>query len=285
VCEKNILMNKSYTNIKPFLNYDSLVNSKNILTYTSYENLFSYNKYTETYPSAKKLVSIYSYQNSHNRLISGNDWIIFLSLGLIILYTYIKYAFSHLFNQHLLSVINFQLIRQVINIKSGASQNFSYFLYALFITILSLYSFICLNFFELKVNDSSFYTYFLILALVSFFYLVKFLMYKFIAYLTETKEDTNTILNYYGVHYKILSLILTPLVIMLFYLNKDLVPFFIYLIFSIIVLFSFIRIYRALKIIFQKRFSFFYIFLYLCTIEIMPLIYSIKLLKMWVLKS
>lgn len=274
------MLNLSY--IKPAFNYDSLLNESTGL----FENSFSQQilqktpqKYTEHYISAQKLTPYYNYSDQFITLYN-HDWIFITGIILLVLLTYVRVQFPQVIKKLITSIINFQYAKQLVDEKSGIIQKSSWFLLSLFVISFSLF----LTAFMYYINPESLrnsYLFLVILIFVSLFYLLKILLYLFIAYLTDTLVQTRLILSHYSVYYRNFSLFFTPLSIVLYFIHLRLFAVLFALMVLFFIVFSFMRIYRAIFLSLQMRFSYLFIFLYLCTIEIIPLLYSYKMLIMW----
>lgn len=272
-----------YSHIKPFFNSTNVFGQTHALPANPVAcSLFQKSKtFSEVYPTAKSLSVCYS-TNTSGKLFYGIDWVLFFVMLSFVLLTYVKVVYVKVFQNTITALTNFQIARQFINEKSGIIQKTSSFLYALYLLNLSLFAFALtqyfgISFFSYKILDLLF-----LLAFAFLFYSAKILLYKFVGYLIEKSEETSIFLNHFGVFFKNLAIVLTPFTTAALYINRQILPYWLGIIFFILVLFSFLRIYRALKLSYQMQYPLFYIFLYLCTVEIVPIVYSIKILKMWV---
>ncbi|MGQ9847393.1 MAG: DUF4271 domain-containing protein, partial [Bacteroidales bacterium] len=271
------------SSIKPIFNYDSLLTEAKGLFENSFtQKILQKNsqKYTEYYISAKKLLPYYNYSERFITLYN-HDWVIILGIILLVFLTYVKVQFPQVIRKLINSIVNFQYARQLVDEKSGIVQKSSWFLLSLFVISFSLF----LTAFIYYINPASIRNPYLFLVVLSFvlgFYILKISLYLFIAYLTDTLAQTKLILLHYSVYYRNFSLFLTPVSIVLYFIHFRLFAVFFALIALLFVVFSIMRIYRAIFLSLQMRFSYLFIFLYLCTIEIMPLLYSYKMLIMWV---
>lgn len=274
-----------HSHIKPILKQpDSLLteNHNFSFNYISYKVFTEKKQFTEQYHGSKVPAVLYKQSEQYTKLMSETDWILLFSITLLAFLTYLKIIFANVFRQLITSLFSLQLARQFINEKSGIVQKASFFLIILFILSISLYFYSVAQYFSFFLTSSSFGNFILILSFTVLFFLIKYLSYKLIAYLTETHEITNIFINHFSIFYRNLAIFLPPLSAISFFIHYSLLPYWLISIGLLIIFFSILRIYRAFSLSFQMNFSFYYIFLYLCTIEILPIIYSIKLLNMWV---
>ncbi len=212
--------------------------------------------------------------------LSNQPWI-FLTL------LFVLFLLSLLFNYRNLFLLNelkhlFQTAeRSFRQFSNEKKQRFSSSLiFNIFsIIVLSLYIYIVFygSFTVLNISKFS------ILCLVTTaFYLLKYFLFKILGYVFSKVDMASYFSDVYFQLLGILTLILYPLLILYFYL-----PLFnqTYLIISSVFAFALFFIFLIIKLyqsFFVKRIALFYMFLYLCSVEIMPLfilfrIYSVFL--------
>jgi hypothetical protein len=75
---------------------------------------------------------------------------------------------------------------------------------------------------------------------------------------------------------QVLGILLTPMLILFTYIDLNFKELILYINIIIIILVYFARLIRCIKIFFQEHFSIFYLFLYLCIIEFLPIYIFIK---------
>lgn len=272
-----------YSHIKPFFGSTHVFQESGVaFTNQLASSLFQEsNKYSEDYLTVKSLPICYTI-NTSGKLFYGIDWVFFFVVSIFVLLTYVKVVYAKVFYNIIRSLMNFQIARQFIKEKSGIIQKTSAILYTLYLLNFSLFAFALTQFFDIRFFSYKILDFLFLLTFAFLFYLLKVLLYKFVGYLIEKSEETNLFLNHFGVFFKNLAIILTPFSTSALYINKQILVYWFGIIFFILVLFSFLRIYRGLKLSYQKQYPLFYIFLYLCIVEIVPIVYSIKILKMWV---
>lgn len=272
-----------YSNIKPDLNYDSLTvcreyNAVNPFASTVFKQQSKI--YTETYKNVQNILPYYDYSNKFNAFYN-KDWIFVLGILMLFWLTYIKNQFPQVIKKLVVSIYNFQFARQIVDEKSGIMQKSSWFLLSLYVFIVSflLYGFILyLN----PALGTIKYLYLMILAFVLVFYILKVALYISIGYFTDTLNQTKLVLSHFSVYYRNMTLFFAPLSIILYFVHIAYFKYFLFLILLVFSVFSLMRIYRGIFLTIQMKFSYLFIFLYLCAIEIIPLMYSYKFITTWV---
>ena len=108
------------------------------------------------------------------------------------------------------------------------------------------------------------------------YFLMKFVIIKTFSFLTETQQGFYEYLTNHKIFFQLQGLLLLPLGILLIFSSVEWQKYLVLIIIVLIVLFSVFRI--ALSILYAVRygFSFLYILLYLCTLEILPLVVIFK---------
>lgn len=269
--------------IKPAYHYDSLATQLSNIEANPFAQKILLKKtkeYTETYQHAKTLTPYYNFSGQFVSLYN-HDWVFVVGILLLIFMTYIKVQFSQVIKRLITSVVNFQFAKQLVNEKSGIVQKSSWFLLMLFVISFSL--FLSASIYYLNPNSThNPYLFIIVFLFVSVFYLLKISLYFLVGYLTDNLSQTKLMMSHFSVFYRNLSLLFIPLSIVLFFIQFRLLASLLAVMVLLFIIFSFMRIYRAFFLSLQMGFSYLFIFLYLCTIEIIPLLYSYKILIMWV---
>ncbi len=130
-------------------------------------------------------------------------------------------------------------------------------------------------------NFLGFGSYFIILlvfvALLVLFTL-KIATYKFVGHIFETSDQINDYLFGASTMSKAYGILLLPVIIFIPFVNQVLQPFFIKAGLGIFVLLYLIQLGRGFRIILSNTYSVYYIILYLCALEILPLTILFKII-------
>jgi uncharacterized membrane protein YdcZ (DUF606 family) len=118
-----------------------------------------------------------------------------------------------------------------------------------------------------------------ILSVMILFFLGKVILVSIIGAIFNTKKETREYLTNYFVFNIILGLVLVPLIFIIFYIDKMYakpLTIILLIVFSLVYVF---RLFRGFLIgISCERYNLYYLFLYLCTVEILPYGVSFKLI-------
>lgn len=173
-------------------------------------------------------------------------------------------------------IISSDSIVSIIGLRNKKTQSSkglpSYFLsFNYFITV----SLFIWNYYITTNNSNAFYSFFLILATVTTVSFVKLLLMYSINILFNQKNHFHIRLHFKFYH--LLGIILLPLYVLSYFFEpKNLLLFYFY----VSILFTLVLITRELLSLFtalNNRISLLYLILYLCTLELLPIILAIKL--------
>ncbi|HOP03285.1 MAG TPA: DUF4271 domain-containing protein [Tenuifilaceae bacterium] len=112
-------------------------------------------------------------------------------------------------------------------------------------------------------------------ALVSF-YLIKRILLFAIANLSQTKAEIKELTFNQSIYTRILGLVLVPLAFILFYSQGLVASIVLYTLLVTVIIALIMRITRTFQLFISKGFSIFYFVLYLCALEITPLLIVVK---------
>jgi hypothetical protein len=208
------------------------------------------------------------------------DWLFYVLLFVLIAFTWLKVFYNKNFRQILGAIGSINATNQIVRDENILVQRASVILTVMFNIVASVFLYQLSVIFEWPSDyiGQGFSRFMIFAVLISCVYSFKFLLLKLTGHIFKMDKPIATyIFNIFLIN-NILGVFLIPLLISIAYMPA----FYASIIFKlaiIIVLVSFIyRISRGIIIgLSQEVFSIFYLFLYLCTLEIAPLLILIKL--------
>jgi len=208
---------------------------------------------------------------------TSTDWFTILIFLSLFIFASVKYSFGKYLTSLFQSIINYpaasRLFReQNISLKQGSSR-----LEILFLLVFSLFGYQLTRYFEMSFPFGKFLQFLICFLVLGIFFRLKITAYSMIGFISETQTETDEFLFNMRNHFKILGVLLLPIVGFIAWGPFPL-PF--YSILAGLVFTSVIyllTLWRGVKILLKKQFSIFYLFLYLCTLEILPLLVFFKL--------
>jgi hypothetical protein len=205
------------------------------------------------------------------------DWIFFAFLICLIFATIFTFKnnkrISQLFKAFLVPHFTNQLIRE----GNIMREFFIYPLLLIYFTSLSLLISNILHYFfyfEITINQGL-----LVFLIVFLFFIFKTSLIKIIGWVFQTNKETFEYLINYMIFSIVIGVFLFPSVFFLIYTTHFISVFLLYV---VLIIFAIISVYRAIRGLVIglsfERYRLYYLFLYLCTVEILPLCISVKLL-------
>ncbi len=208
----------------------------------------------------------------------SDDWFtgfVFLSLLLlaVVKASYGKYLallFQSIFNYHSAHRL---YIDQNISLKWGTA-----ILEILYFLVFALFGFQVMKHVNFNIPYHDFIKLMISLGLIVAFIILKSFLYSILGFISESQSLTGEYLFNVKIHSMVLGILLLPVVLLTAWTPvKD--PLVIIVAGMIIVSLMYLKmILRGIQILFRKQVSMFYLFLYLCTLEFLPLLLLIKVI-------
>jgi hypothetical protein len=209
-------------------------------------------------------------------LIDNNILLIVIFLSLFLL-AYIKNIYPVYLNTIFKIPASYQFFQRFHNDRSPQVFRFSFFANFIFYINIGLYGYLIFEYYQIDLL--SFYPLLDILIIsTSFFifYILKYSVLKIFGYLISRKETINEYVLNIFLFNKIIGIGLYPFIVIVPYINLSFNKILIPVSLVLLVVTSVFKIFKGISILFKKEFSIFYMILYLCTFEILPLLILYK---------
>lgn len=222
--------------------------------------------------------------NDHPLAKTGTspDWFFPILLLVLSIYAALRIFYTKYFSQMVLAFVNNNLTNQIVRDENILVQRTSTYLSLVFNLIAALFLYlISLHYgWNLGGVGTGFNRFLFFAVLISFVYALKFLVLKISGRLFNLEREMATyIFNTFLIN-NILGIVLLPFIFLMAYNQVVSTQWFIVLGLSIVALAFGYRIFRGILIgLSTSTFSLLYLFLYLCTLEIAPLMILIRI--MW----
>lgn len=221
-------------------------------------------------------------QTPISKTASSPDWFFPILLLVLSVYAALRIFYTKYFSQMVLAFVNNNLTNQIVRDENILVQRTSTYLSLVFNLIAALFLYlVSLNYgWRLGGIGSGFNRFLLFAVLISLVYALKFLILKIAGRLFNLEREMATyIFNTFLIN-NILGIVLLPFIFLMAYNQVVSTQWFIVLGLSIVGLAFGYRIFRGILIgLSTSTFSLLYLFLYLCTLEIAPLMILIRI--MW----
>lgn len=209
------------------------------------------------------------------------DWIIGVFILVLILLATVRLFFNKYLNQLFHAVINYATSFRLYRDRTLSLTHAAFRLDLIFYFMFSIFIYQFFDLFHVSFGQSNFITFLIILGTVVAYYILKRLVYFFTGILVDSSSETAEFLYNMHLYNRILGLLLIPVTLIIAFGNLSNPRWMVYLGLSVVGFLYLLLIIRGSKILMTKHFSIFYLILYLCTLEILPLIfiYNLVLVK------
>ncbi|MDZ7741983.1 MAG: DUF4271 domain-containing protein [Bacteroidota bacterium] len=205
------------------------------------------------------------------------NWVTLLLLGVLLLYAMVQFLNYQRLGKLFVSFISRSQARQLIKEGNLFGKGFTVPLQILAISSISLFLYYFLNMLSLnEFFEAGFRGYAMIFLAITVLWFLKVLAIYTSGFLLKTEESSREYSINMLIYFIICGLLLTPVLILGIYTNKDIILYGGSMLWLII---FFLWIIRALSIgMHERNFSILHLFLYLCTFEILPVIVLSKII-------
>ena len=208
---------------------------------------------------------------------SSTDWLTVVLLGALFIFASIKIPYkkylAHLFQ----SLVNYSTASRMFREREVSLIHGSYRLEAHFYITFSIFAYFTLDHFNSNLPLQGFGLYLFCLGATLGYFFLKRLTYMAMGAVTEGLPDTMEYLYNLNNYNRVLGLFLYPVITFIIFSPILSQHFFIVIGLILVGIFYFLALQRGILILLKKQFSIYYLFLYLCTLEILPLLLIYKL--------
>jgi hypothetical protein len=212
----------------------------------------------------------------------NGDWIFGVLLLILIAFTFIKIIHSKNLKQVQDAFLSPTISNQIVRDENILFQRASVFLTVIFYIVgaLFLYKISVVYDINYPYLPSGFGRFLIFVLIISLAYSMKLIILKVIGFIFQVDKAINSYIFSVFLINNVLGIILIPILICAFFMPSEYVRH-IVMTGNILVLMAFLyRIFRGITIgLSYPGFSIYYLFLYLCSLEIAPLLFLIKILK------
>lgn len=207
------------------------------------------------------------------------DWmfisfLIVLSLFIIALYFNPRYL-----QQSFRSIFSYQIQKVMFGARSSLTQRSAILLDLLFFINIGIFIYACLQIVQFEFPlDSSLLSFILTLFLFPAYMLGKLILYLLVGSFSDTMDATNEYLSNDFTLKRWFGILLLPGILIIPYIPVGIAQFVMYFYVVIFVAMAVLKVFRGFQIAAMNKFSFIYIILYLCALELLPTVILIKFL-------
>ena len=217
------------------------------------------------------IASNYHYQPS---------WVMIIIALSVMILGYLFSAFKTRFNAFLKTVFTIRIGNQISHEEYSLSHPTAIFLSINFLITAPLFILQAISSKKISLSfvDFSFLSYLLIVGFVLAVYLVKILSLKIIGYIFNSRVAISEYIFLIFLINQIIGIGFIPIILFIAYGKESFTNGFVYAGITLFILAYFVRIGKgAITALYSRKISVFYLFLYLCAFEILPLLLGVKL--------
>jgi len=206
------------------------------------------------------------------------DWVFWVFLGMFLILAWTQIFYAHRFRMVVGATFSTRHLHQLGREGDLFNERISIALSLIYVSTVAMviYQVIRLIFHQTSSTIPQFQLYMLIVLAVIGFWAFKVLIMNLLSLIFKTDHINNEYKLNILVTISILGLLLIPVLVFAVYLKSS---WLVYLALGLIGIFSLFRVIKGFIIgISLTRFSYFFLFIYLCTLEILPLLVAAKLI-------
>lgn len=213
------------------------------------------------------------------KVVQQQNWMVVVFLLILFLIGILRVFYQRKLTLFLNAFFSKRFSNQILREENALTQSTSVVLSAVFFISISMFLFLVSQHYNFDLFGQTGWQKFLFIVIACIvFYLLKLLSNKLGGYLFKAYKETDEYIFNQFLVIQILGLLLSICCILLSYsdnLNKEWI---IYVGFATLLIGFFVRMIKSFGIVNMNTYSPVYIFLYLCTLEILPLIIIVKLI-------
>jgi hypothetical protein len=213
------------------------------------------------------------------KVVEQHHWIAFTIVFVLLLIAILRVFHQKKFSLFINAFISKRFSNQIVREENALTQTTSVLLSIVFLISISLFFYLVSQHYHYSFMDNGGWQNFGFIFLACLiFYFLKFIANKFGGYLFKVNKETDEYIVNQFLVLQIMGLVLTVLCILLSYGTNINQEYVIYVGISVLAIGFIVRTIKSLGIVNMNSYSPVYIFLYLCTLEILPLIVIFKLI-------
>ncbi len=211
-----------------------------------------------------------------------NDWVLGIIILSFILLVWIKLFYNKVLSATGNSIFNYQISHNLFRDKSTLTQRAFLIMDFVFYLNVGLFIYLSARHFNLTlVHPEGIIAFLLFTGFIFVVYLLRYIANKIVGYVSLTQKIFAEYFHNIFIHTRVTGLVLLPFIIAIPYADYRITSVVIFAGAGIIILGYILRIIRGIKIFTLRKISLLYLFLYLCTLEFIPILVFFKYLRIF----
>lgn len=210
---------------------------------------------------------------------NNSDWIVGVIILSLIIIASVRIIFNTYLKQLFNATIKYSTATRLFRERNFNLLHAAFRLDVLFYLILSLFIYQNAYFFGITLGVTNpFLNYLICFCSIVAYFLAKRFVYMLIAVLTESKTETSEYLFNINIYNRVLGILLFPICLALAFIPLSDDKYLILIGLVLVSIVFLLNLSRGVRILFKKQFSISYLILYLCSLEILPLLVIYKII-------
>ena len=209
----------------------------------------------------------------------SDDWFTALFLGSVVVFSTVKHSFDKYLYNLFQSLFSYNTSARMFRERNISVIKAAFKLDIISYIILGLFLFQVLQYFSINNSISTILLFLISQAGIILFLLAKKMFYFITGWITEKQYDTSEFLYNYNNYIRVMGLVMLPVVAIIAWTPAIPQNIAIRAGLTIVSILYLLLLWRGAIIFLKKHFSIFYLFLYLCTLEILPLLMVLKIIS------
>ena len=208
--------------------------------------------------------------------INTQNWMIGIFVIVFILFSIFKVFYRNYVGQIFKTAFNFGESKRMFQERSLGFTHAAIGLYIVFYFMFGIFLYQIADFFSFHFYSVEWKNYVFIIVGLFFFMTVKKTLYFFMGYVTMSSSETYEYIFNTNNYNRVLGLFLFPVCLIIAFIPRVQQEYLFIIGIAIFLFLYFLLLFRGIKILLRKHFSIFYLILYLCCLEILPILYLYK---------
>jgi len=216
--------------------------------------------------------------NLRNDETNHLNWTLVVCVISVLLILFLKTFYQKFVTKVMNTMVNFQLADTILREKNSITKRAFLIMNLNFILIIGLFTLLFVRMYDIQYFKESWKDYLLILAIISSVMILRYVIFNIVGWIFEWIPAVSSNLHNNYLINKNLGLILLPVVLIGIYTTPFYSRIIIFTGLITIIIVSVFRLIRGFQVLLKNGILLFYAILYLCTLELLPLVLGSKLI-------
>jgi hypothetical protein len=213
-----------------------------------------------------------------------SDWILGIILLVLVFFTWARIFYEKYFTQKIQAVYNTQILGRLRKDRNSFLQRVTFVLVLSYVIVVGLFIYQVFTIYKISFFGLKGFPLFITFCLIVLgIYILKYVFTFLVGYVFDKRQQFGEYLQAFVIINENIGMFLLPVVAIIPFVEGNARVFLIYIGLAIAMFFYIIRYYRAVKTIASRDVFIFYVFLYFCTFEILPVLLFYKTVKSYIL--